>query len=398
MHSHREKDEVFYLQSGKVLMELGGERFVLQPGDFVHVPTNTPHRFTGLEASEIFEFSTNHREDDSYRSTTSGHIEQERFDRQSKLVERFRKTKVLVVGDVMLDTYLSGSVDRISPEAPIPIVHFQKKTSFPGGAANAARTVAALGGQPTLLGVRGDDTPGRELETLLKKDGVRVRLLVDAQRATTQKQRIVAGNAHQIVRLDTEENTPLSAPQVRSLLRHIETLLKTHDALLLSDYAKGLFSPAVLRSCIAIARRQRKPVIVDPKPIDASYLSSVQGVTLITPNRKEALLLSGRGNGTPETIGKILATKLKAAVLLTLGAEGMLLIQPGKALCRLSACAREITDVSGAGDTVAAVITMVLGLKGDLVDAVDLANRAAGVVVGKAGTATLTPAELLEVL
>ncbi|MDD4287199.1 MAG: PfkB family carbohydrate kinase [Candidatus Peribacteraceae bacterium] len=398
LHSHKEKDEVFYIQKGRVLLELGKESRTLTPGDFVHIPSDTPHRFTGLEDSEIFEFSTTHNEEDSYRTEYSGHVEQKRYDRQSALVRAFKKCSVLVVGDVMLDTYFSGSVDRISPEAPIPVVHFRQKTSFPGGAANAARNIAALGGQVTLLGLKGDDDAGRELDALVKKDKVRSLLLTDAKRHTTQKQRIVAGSSHQIVRLDIEEQSSPSDVQVRALLKCVERELPKHDVLLLSDYAKGIFSPAVLRACIALARRKKKPVVLDPKPLDASYLASVRGVTIMTPNRREALLLSGRANISPEETGKILATALKTDVLLTLGADGMLLAHPRKPHERFPALVREVADVSGAGDTVVAVLAIVLGLKGKLLDAVDLSNRAAGIVVGKAGTATVSPAELLDVL
>lgn len=398
LHSHKEKDEVFYIQKGRVLLELGKESRTLTPGDFVHIPSDTPHRFTGFEDSEIFEFSTTHNEEDSFRTEYSGHVEQKRFDRQSALIRSFKKCSVLVFGDVMLDTYFSGSVDRISPEAPIPVVHFRQKTSFPGGAANAARNIAALGGRATLLGLRGNDAAGEELDALIKKEKVRSLLFIDAKRSTTQKQRIVAGSSHQIVRLDIEEQSSPSAVQVRMFLKRIERELPKHDVLLLSDYAKGIFSPEMLRSCIALARRKKKPVILDPKPLDASYLSHARGVTLMTPNRREALLLSGRANISPEETGKILAAALKTDVLLTLGADGMLLAHPRKAHERFPTFVREVSDVSGAGDTVVAVLALVLGLKGKLLDAVDLANRAAGIVVGKAGTATLTGAELLEVL
>ncbi|MFH1443904.1 MAG: PfkB family carbohydrate kinase [Candidatus Peregrinibacteria bacterium] len=398
LHTHKEKDEVFYIQKGCVLLELGKERHQLVPGDFVHVPAKTPHRFTGIEDSEIFEFSTTHSEDDSFRTEYSGHVDQQRYDRQAALIRSFKKCSVLVVGDVMLDTYFSGSVDRISPEAPIPVVHFQQKTSFPGGAANAARNIAALGAKVTLIGFKGKDAPGAELEALLKKDKVRPRLLADAQRFTTQKQRIVAGSSHQIVRLDFEEQSSPSSAQTRALLRSVERELPKHDVLLLSDYAKGIFSPAVLRSCIALARRKKKPVILDPKPLDSSYLTMARGATLVTPNRREALLLSGKANASSQQAGKILASTLKTDVLLTLGAEGMLLVPPRGTPKSFPALVREVSDVSGAGDTVVAVLSIVLGLKGNLLDAVDLSNRAAGVVVGKAGTATLTNAELLEVL
>lgn len=398
LHRHKEKDEVFYVQNGRVLLELGKEKRELVPGDFVHIPANTPHRFTGLQDSEMFEFSTTHNEADSYRTEYSGHVEQDRFDRQTELINSFKKCSVLVVGDVMLDTYFSGSVDRISPEAPIPVVHFREKASFPGGAANAARNVVALGARATLIGLKGDDAASAELDALVKKDKVRSLLLTDAKRHTTQKQRIVAGSSHQIVRLDIEEQSSPSPAQVRALLKRVERELPRHHVLLLSDYAKGIFSPAVLRACIALARRRKKPVILDPKPLDSSYLAAAGGVTLMTPNHREALLLAGRANISAEQAGKILANALKTDVLLTLGADGILLVHPRSAPQHFPAQVREVADVSGAGDTVVAVLALVLGLKGRLLDAIHLANHAAGIVVGKAGTATITPEELLGTL
>jgi D-beta-D-heptose 7-phosphate kinase/D-beta-D-heptose 1-phosphate adenosyltransferase len=398
MHVHKEKDEVFYLQSGKVCLEVGGKEYLLKPGDFIHIRRGVPHRFAGMEESEMFEFSTTHHEEDSYRSSFSGHVEPERFERQHALIERFPKARVLVVGDVMLDTYFSGSVDRISPEAPIPVLHFQQKTEFPGGAANAARNVAALGAHVTLIGVRGKDEAGATLERLLTKGRVRSLLFSDTSRYTTQKQRIVAGSAHQLVRMDFEERSSFPDGRARILVKRVGNLLPCHDVLLLSDYAKGIFTPSILRSCIALARKYRKPVILDPKPLDASYLGCVKDVTLITPNLREARFLTGRADASPDEAGKILASSLKAPVLLTLGAEGMLLARPGKPPMRYPVVAREVADVSGAGDTVVAVLALVLALRGDLLDAIDLANRAAGIVVGKAGTATLTSAELLDVL
>src|SRR3989344_1107021 len=211
MHSHKEKDEVFYVQSGKVLLELHGKKQILNPGDFIHIPPGTPHRFTGIENSEIFEFSTTHDEGDSYRSELSGHIDQDRYDREVALIEGFSKVHVLVVGDAMLDTYIEGSVSRVSPEAPIPIVRGRAQWHVPGGAANVSRNVVSLGGKSTLIGVRGADHAGKTLESLLKKGNSASHLIVDRTRCTTQKQRIVGNGKHQVTRIDYEETADVSS-------------------------------------------------------------------------------------------------------------------------------------------------------------------------------------------
>jgi D-beta-D-heptose 7-phosphate kinase/D-beta-D-heptose 1-phosphate adenosyltransferase len=397
MHTHAQKDEVFYVQSGKVKMELGGKAYVLGAGDFVHVRADTPHRFTGLSDSEIIEFSTNHREDDSFRTELSGHVDQSRYDRQAALVEKFPSASVLVLGDAMLDSYVGGEVNRISPEAPIPIVRFHSQRHVPGGAANAAANIASLGGRATLLGVRGADGAGKMLESLLKKHGVRSLLKADRGRMTTEKQRIVAGDAQQIVRVDYEHTHALSAAAEKALLTSLQRELRRHDVLLLSDYAKGIFRPEFLQACIAAGRKARVPVILDPKPDGPGYLASARGVTLITPNRGEAQILAGTRSGSIKSIAPLLSKKLKAAVLCTLGGDGMLLAE-GKMLQVFPAAATGVVDVSGAGDTVAATIALALAAGAPLSDAIDLSNRAAGVVVEKAGTATAWPAELLRAL
>lgn len=394
MHSHAKKDEVFYLQSGKVLLEMDGERYTLHPGDFVHVQTGLPHRFTGLEDSEILEFSTTHDEEDSHRTELSGHVEQERYMRQQDIIGRYKEARLLVVGDVMLDTYVIGTVDRISPEAPIPVVVHRSERAVAGGAANAAMNAAALGARVTLVGVCGKDAAGTQLESLLKKGKVRSSLLADSRRSTTRKNRILAESGQQIVRLDYEESTSLPAALHRRLLDRVRKLLPTHQALLLSDYAKGVFAPETLAACIRMAHDAGVPVIVDPKPLDSSYLESVRGATILTPNRREAQILLG---GPKKDTAARLAKAVQGAVLLTLGAEGMVL-RRGDRETAFPALAREVADVSGAGDTVAAVLALTLAAGGTMEDGADLANRAASVVVSKQGTATLTDRELLSVL
>ncbi|UPA22484.1 D-glycero-beta-D-manno-heptose-7-phosphate kinase [Candidatus Peribacteria bacterium] len=397
IHQHKEKDEVFYVLKGKVLLELAKETFTLLPGDFVHVKRNTPHRFTGLEASEIMEFSTTHKEEDSYRIKESGHVDEDRFEREKKVLNSFPKASVLVVGDVMLDSYIIGAVDRVSPEAPIPVVQFRSEYQVPGGAANAARNVAALGGKATVIGVIGDDAYGKTLQSILKKEGVNAILLKDSSRHTIRKERILGGS-HQLLRLDYESTHTLSTALEKSVLQEIAKGLKTCDVLLLSDYAKGLLSPSLIKKCIAMAAKAKVPVIVDPKPRDTSYMQCLKGATLITPNKKEAAVLTGKDDLTPEKMCAALSKELGGSVLVTLGEHGMLLMEKGKKAQVFPALTQEVADVSGAGDTVAATLALALASDTSLTDAADLANRAASIVVRKAGTATATAEELASTL
>lgn len=398
MHFHKEKDEVFYIEKGNVLLEMDGERYVLTPGEFVHVRSGSEHRFTGLEDSVIFEFSTTHSEEDSYRREKSGHVDPLRYARQSAVVGSLTGVRVLVVGDVMLDTYVEGSVERVSPEAPIPVVRQRAVRTVAGGAANAAANAAALGGAVTLVGVIGNDEAGTTLAAHCKKQGIAARLTKEARRRTTQKQRILGDRNHQLLRLDTEDLHPLEAKTVAALLADVKKALGSCDVVLLSDYGKGVLTPRTIAEVIAAARKKKIPVILDPKPRDASYMDALRGLTLLTPNKMESLLLAGGGLDDMMKVAERLAKRLASHVLVTLGAEGMLLSERGKAAAHLPAHAHEVADVSGAGDTVAATLALCVGAGADMRDAVDIANRAAGVVVTKMGTATLTPAELTAAL
>lgn len=378
-------------------MEIGGKEFTLKPGDSIHVPQNTPHRFTGLEKSEIIEFSTTHKEEDSYRSEQSGHIEPERHEKQSAAIERFENINVLVVGDVMIDVYLHGTVDRISPEAPVPVVKYQYEEAVAGGAANVAANISALGGHATLIGVCGDDDGCNTLAQLLEETGTRSILIRDDSRCTTQKTRIVSHGKQQLLRFDAEQTHHLTAKIEKQLLGHIKQILPKHDVLLLSDYAKGVFSPRFLQACITLAQAKKIPVLLDPKPHDASYVKSVSGVSLILPNRREAEILYGRKVEDIVSLAANLAKQTKTNVLLTAGEQGMVLAGSGQT-ADFPAITHSVIDVSGAGDTVAATIALAIAAKLELTYAADLANRAASVVVTKPGTATLTPEELLSVL
>jgi D-beta-D-heptose 7-phosphate kinase / D-beta-D-heptose 1-phosphate adenosyltransferase len=402
MHSHKEKDEVFYIQSGKILLELDGKEYTLRPGDFMHIPAGSPHRFTGLEKSEIFEFSTNHKEEDSYRTEYSGHIEQDRFEREAELLKAFKAVRVLVIGDVMLDTYVEGSVERISPEAPIPVMKKKNRKDCLGGAGNAARNVTSLGGKATLVGVRGDDQAGKRIEALLKKSKVSSALIADERWPTLEKHRVVSG-AQQIVRIDFEEDYVATSAIQKKLFAHITKHLKKCDVVLLSDYAKGVFSPSFLKEIIALANRVNIPTILDPKPFGPEYMSIARGVTLMKPNHKETLAMVSHKfpvtrNRDVSRIGQFLSRSLKSDILLTLGAQGMHLHPRQGQHMTFPALAHEVADISGAGDTVSAVLALSVGAGAQLSDAVDLANRAASIVVGKKGTATVSSEELKDVL
>lgn len=399
MHSHKEKDEVFYVQSGKVKLEIEGKAHILSRGDFVHIEPKVEHRFTGLEDSEIFEFSTHHDEDDSYRTEFSGHVEQDRYDREIALIKKkFPKVSILVIGDSMIDMTISGSVDRVSPEAPIPVVHKRSSLDTAGGAGNAARNAATLGAKTVCLSVSGKDAEGKRLQMLLTSGNVTPVMLTDANRRTTAKIRVI-GNGNQIVRLDYEETHPITSALERSFLSAAAKRIRKADVLLLSDYGKGLFTPTLLRKLIALARKAKVPVVLDPKPRGPEYIAAVRGVTLLTPNRAEAALLAGRStHSDPKSNARAIAKKTRSTVLVTLGGEGMLLCDAKGKMKTFPALAREVADVTGAGDTVAAVLALVLGAEGSLDDAVDLANRAASIVVGKRGTATVTPEELSAIL
>jgi len=301
----------------------------------------------------------------------------------------FRNARVLVVGDDMRDRYWFGDVSRISPEAPVPIVKIEREKETPGGAANVARNAAALGAQVSLLSVVGTDEPGDRLESLLKGMRVTTQLHRDRGFQTTVKLRVIGGRNQQLLRVDFE--TPPGHEVLASKLRDFERMLGRADVVILSDYGKGGLTHIV--KMIAMARRAGKKVLVDPKGDD---YSRYRGATLITPNRSEFRQVAGAWKGERELTERAqqLRRKLDAkALLITRGDEGMTLFQDGSRL-HVATQAREVSDVSGAGDTVIATLGVALAGGAGMKDAVRLANRAAGIVVGKFGTAVVTPKEL----
>jgi D-beta-D-heptose 7-phosphate kinase/D-beta-D-heptose 1-phosphate adenosyltransferase len=312
---------------------------------------------------------------------------------------RFDDVDVLIVGDVMLDRFVNGSAQRISPESPVPIVLIQSTLDVPGGAGNVARNVASLGARCTLAGVVGDDGPGAELLRLLSAEpGVTPALVPDGRRPTIEKTRFVAQGQH-LLRADREEGGAIGEEARAALLELAEAALPDADVLVLSDYGKGVLGRDLARRLIDSARGAGVPVVVDPKTAD---LSIYAGASVVTPNRKEAREAAGEDpadDAAAERVGRaLLASFDMGALLVTRAAEGMTLVPRDGAAVHLPASAREVFDVVGAGDTVVATLAVGLGAGLPLDEAAHLANVAAGVVVGKHGTATVSRTELLDEL
>jgi D-glycero-beta-D-manno-heptose-7-phosphate kinase len=296
--------------------------------------------------------------------------------------------RILVVGDVMLDRYWFGDVSRISPEAPVPIVRIEKREERLGGAANVARNAAALGARTALLGVVGADEAGTQVEQLLAEAGIDSYLMRDAAISTIIKLRVI-GRQQQMLRIDFEDAP--SDTVLRDKLSHFNALLADYDVIVLSDYAKG--SLVNVADMIASARRGGKIVMVDPKGDDFSRYA---GATVLTPNKSEFRRVAGSWSSEQQltTLAQNLRAELGLdALLLTRSDEGMSLYTADQVL-HMRAAAREVFDVSGAGDTVIATMAAMLGAGMTLGDAVQTANRAGGIVVGKLGTATVTREEL----
>ncbi len=312
------------------------------------------------------------------------------------LAEQITSATVLCIGDVMLDRFISGDVERISPEAPIPILKIENEKIMLGGAGNVARNISSLGGAVQFISVIGEDPAGEDIEKLLANDlSLDVHLIVDPSRTSSQKSRFVAGN-QQMLRADTETVHPVSDEIADIILEIAEEELPKCGALILSDYGKGVLSDDVLSRLIKLANDQKKPVIIDPKGCD---YQCYKGAMLVTPNRKELERATGMQTDTNTNIidacNHLISTAGVEAVLVTRSSDGMSLIISEQEAWHLPAEAKAVFDVSGAGDTVAAAISLSLAAGGDLKNAATLANSAAGIVVGKVGTATVEMNEVL---
>jgi D-beta-D-heptose 7-phosphate kinase/D-beta-D-heptose 1-phosphate adenosyltransferase len=312
------------------------------------------------------------------------------------LVSRFHGRRIAVLGDLMLDRYLWGRIERISPEAPVPVVEVDRETSTLGGAGNVAANLSALGARPMLFGAVGHDDGAQQLLDALAAKGVESSHIVrDPARPTTLKTRIVANSQH-VVRFDLESREPLAGESLARLIGGIATDLGACEGLIVSDYGKGVVIPATLEAALKIARERGFAVSVDPKE---SHIDHYQGVSLITPNQNEAGWVQGkriRDEPTLMEVGWGLQKRLDArCVLVTRGAEGMSLFERGGRYTHLPTVAREVFDVTGAGDTVVSVAALALAVGADFPEACTLANHAAGVVIREIGTASCSPAELL---
>ncbi len=313
-----------------------------------------------------------------------------------RTIAAFRGRRVLVVGDLMLDQYIRGSVSRISPEAPVPVVRVTGESFIPGGAGNVVSNLAALGAAVSVVGVVGEDEAGRRLLDHFRAGGADVEgVCVDVERQTTQKCRVVA-ERQQAVRFDRETTGALSHATETRLLASLAEELAKADAVILSDYGKGVIGPRLLAAAIPAARRRRLPITVDPKP---EHFRKYRGVTCVTPNTAEAWACMRRepraGQEAIVALGRdTLKTLNSRSVLITRGADGMSLFEDGGRQTHIPTVAREVFDVSGAGDTVISTLTLALAAGASLPRAAVLANQAAGIVVGKLGTATVSPDEL----
>lgn len=326
------------------------------------------------------------------------------FDHQEllKTVDRFEGKNIIVIGDVMLDHFIKGSVSRISPEAPVPVVNVEDESYVAGGAGNVAVNLAVLGAKPVIISVIGHDAKGNVLSHFLEKQGVDTsKMITDEHRPTTQKVRIIA-ERQQVVRVDRESKAKISPDVAKTCMKHFKQALKTAKGVVMSDYGKGMLSDDNIQEIIDMCRAKNVPVCVDPK-ID-NFLK-YKHITCMTPNTKEAW----EGMGLPAKkedsaiidLGKkILKTLQAQSILITRSAEGMSLFERGKntEVTTIRATAKEVFDVTGAGDTVISVLTLALACNATLKDAAYIANQAAGIVVAKLGTATVTREEIKEVL
>ena len=323
--------------------------------------------------------------------------------RARQILAAARKAPVIVIGDLMLDHFIWGSVARISPEAPVPVVDFERENLMPGGAANVARNLTALDVPTELFGVVGRDQSARQLKRLLGEHRIGCAgLLASASRPTSVKTRIVA-HKQQVVRIDREARDGLAPALTRRLLDNLESQLKDAAAVVVCDYGKGVITQPLLDELKPLCRARGIWLSLDPKPVHHLDLA---GFSLITPNRKEAFELASvpdeTRNDNPladtnllRVADGLLAGLHPALLLITLGELGMLLCQRGQAPFHIPTVAKEVFDVSGAGDTVIASFTLAIAAGASPIEAATLSNHAGGIVVGKIGTATVSPEELL---
>jgi len=315
--------------------------------------------------------------------------------RAAEILQTLRDRYVLVLGDVMLDEFVWGDVTRISPEAPVPVVDVRRESMHLGGAANVLANLVALGARGSVVGVVGDDAAGRRLQTGLSELGSQAQyLLIDASRPSTTKTRIIA-HSQLVVRADRESRSPVTGKLEEKIVSCLKDALRQADAFVVSDYDKGVVTSSILREILPVAYG-RVPVLIDPK---LRNFNSYRPATLVTPNHLEALRMSDTEDHSDDGslhAAKVIRDKLGCdAVLITRGDRGMMLLEGDGRPVFVETAAREVYDVTGAGDTVIAALAGALASGATMIEAASFANHAAGIVVGKVGTATATAEELL---
>jgi D-beta-D-heptose 7-phosphate kinase/D-beta-D-heptose 1-phosphate adenosyltransferase len=316
------------------------------------------------------------------------------------LIDRFKRIKTLVIGDLMLDHYVWGNVSRISPEAPVPVVHMSRETEMPGGAGNVAVNMAALGAEVYVVGLLGEDAAADRLISYFQRGPIHTESTVrSTERPTIVKTRIIAHH-QQVVRVDREIPGAVSDALRNRVWEQVEKILPDVQAVVLSDYAKGVVTPYLIHRLIPAARKRGIPIAVDPK---VENFRHYRQVTCVTPNTQEAMASGGvqslSGEKAIEKLGQALLRKINAdSILITRGEQGMSLFERKKPVFHIPTRAREVFDVTGAGDTVISTLTLALAAGSSLRQAAELANDAAGIVVGKLGTASVTAPELLNVV
>ena len=310
-----------------------------------------------------------------------------------RILSTFKKKKILVIGDLILDRYIWGKVDRISPEAPVPVVKVTDENVLLGGAANVANNIVALGGHATIIGIAGLDRGGEFLGKMLTESGIRCEGILWGSRPTTVKTRVIA-HSQQVVRFDREDRDRVDGKVLKSLLNFIRSALPEHDAVVISDYRKGVVSSELVREILRHSRTRNTFVSVDPK---IGHFHCYKNVSLITPNVMEASTASGieiKDEKSLINAGRKLLKKLSCdAVLITRGEHGMSLFEKDKVL-HVPTVARNVYDVTGAGDTVIAAFTISFTAGASIQESAIIANHAAGIVVGEVGTAVVTLGQL----
>lgn len=308
-----------------------------------------------------------------------------------EIIDKFKGKSVAIIGDVMLDKYIWGEVERISPEAPVPIVSVNKENYVPGGAANVANNISAFGAKAYLVGIVGKDEAKKILENELKKNKISSSLIEDV-RPTIQKVRVIVQN-QQLLRIDYEDKKYIEEHVESKIIDLIEKIKKI-DVIIISDYGKGIITKNLIKYIVKFAHERKIKVVVDPKPKHTDYYKDVD---VITPNTKEAMEMTKMSVSSErdiEEIGFCLYEKINSNIIITRGKDGMTLIKKDKTKYNIPTKVKEVFDVSGAGDTVVALLALCLSSGCDLYDAAYIANHAAGIVVGKIGTATTNVDEL----